>query len=187
MKKDVLARFIYVVQPLIEVYKLPATSVNVFYDLAGQLIAFNRNASLFVNLRYFEAWRAYLFWRYEASHSYIPMQTTRKCGMETCPTLLSRGESQPLAHLVPTPSNLTMRAGISRWPTRSHTTSSNRTTLSTSFGSPPSAKSTCPRSSSCSRAPDSWTCRCSQPILLFNIAYILSYHSPTTRPWTFMT
>ena len=44
-------------RPLAEVYRLPLTSLHIFYDLAGELIAFNRNASIFLNLRYFEAWR----------------------------------------------------------------------------------------------------------------------------------
>ena len=33
--------------------------MHVFYDVTGGLIAFNRNASLFMNLRFFEGWRAY--------------------------------------------------------------------------------------------------------------------------------
>lgn len=56
-KRESLARFIYTVRPLQEVYTLPPTSLHIFYDRAGDLIAFNRNASLFLNLRYFEQWR----------------------------------------------------------------------------------------------------------------------------------
>lgn len=56
-KGESLARFIYTVRPLREVYTLPPTSLHIFYDKAGELIAFNRNASLFLNLRYFEQWR----------------------------------------------------------------------------------------------------------------------------------
>ncbi|KAH9951982.1 hypothetical protein B0H21DRAFT_817732 [Amylocystis lapponica] len=79
VKSEVLARFIYVIRPLSEVYKLPTTSVHIFYDLAGELIAFNRNASLFLNLRYFEAWHdqnvrngdmsdAYVSWYFTLAH-----------------------------------------------------------------------------------------------------------------------
>ena len=62
--RDPLARFIYVVTPLAEIYSLPMTSLHIFYDMAGGLIAFNRNGSIFLNLRYFEAWRECppLFW-----------------------------------------------------------------------------------------------------------------------------
>ena len=56
-KRDVLARFLHVLNPLVEVYKVPKTSLHVFADQEGQLVAFNRNGSLFMNLRYFEAWR----------------------------------------------------------------------------------------------------------------------------------
>lgn len=34
------------------------TALHIFYDLEGGLIAFNRNGSLFLNYRFFEAWRA---------------------------------------------------------------------------------------------------------------------------------
>ena len=56
-KWDSLARFIHVLKPLAEVYHLPLSTMHIFYDLSGDLIAFNRNASIFFNLRYFEAWR----------------------------------------------------------------------------------------------------------------------------------
>lgn len=56
-KNDTIARFIHVIQPLAQVYDLPPSSLHIFYDISGDLIAFNRNASLFLNLRFFEAWR----------------------------------------------------------------------------------------------------------------------------------
>lgn len=56
-KKDSIARFIHVIIPILELYQLPATTVHIFCDLAGSTIAFNRNASIFLNLRYYEAWR----------------------------------------------------------------------------------------------------------------------------------
>ena len=60
-KHESLARFIYTIRPLQEVYTLTPSSLHVFYDRAGDLIAFNRNASLFLNLRYFEQWRKHFF------------------------------------------------------------------------------------------------------------------------------
>ena len=54
---DILARFVNVITPLVEVYGLSLTVLHVFYDVAGGPIAFNRDGSIFLNLRYFEAWR----------------------------------------------------------------------------------------------------------------------------------
>jgi len=56
-KHDAIARFIHVIKPLGQIYKLPLTSLHIFYDQSGEMIAFNRNASIFLNLRYYEAWR----------------------------------------------------------------------------------------------------------------------------------
>jgi hypothetical protein len=56
-KKDSLSRFIHVIRALGQVYALPPTSLHIFYDVAGSLIAFNSSGSLFCNLRYYEAWR----------------------------------------------------------------------------------------------------------------------------------
>ena len=56
-KKDVIARFIGVMMPILNVYQLPLTKIHIFYDLDGSTITFNRNESIFVNLRYYEAWR----------------------------------------------------------------------------------------------------------------------------------
>jgi len=68
-KKNTIARFIHVVMPIRDLYQLPPTSVHIFYDLAGSTIAFNRDASIFLNLRYFEAWRMrrFLFLRHLSS------------------------------------------------------------------------------------------------------------------------
>jgi len=55
-KRNVLARFLHILNPLVDVYKIPQTSLHVFADNEGQLVAFNRGGSLFMNLRYFEAW-----------------------------------------------------------------------------------------------------------------------------------
>ncbi|KAG8215924.1 hypothetical protein J3R82DRAFT_7898 [Butyriboletus roseoflavus] len=54
--RDPLARFIHIITPLAQIYNLPTTSLHIFSDMAGGLIAFNRNGSIFLNLRYFEAW-----------------------------------------------------------------------------------------------------------------------------------
>ncbi|KAJ8522756.1 hypothetical protein ONZ45_g741 [Pleurotus djamor] len=78
-KQDRIARFIHVMTPLANVYGLPLTSLHIFYDLRGDLIAFNRNASIFLNLRYFEAWHhddvqkgklddAYISWFFTLAH-----------------------------------------------------------------------------------------------------------------------
>lgn len=56
-KQRSLARFIHVLKPLRDIYSLPEKSLHIFYNTSGGLIAFNRNSSLFVNLRFFEAWR----------------------------------------------------------------------------------------------------------------------------------
>ncbi|KAL0956086.1 hypothetical protein HGRIS_002254 [Hohenbuehelia grisea] len=55
-KHDSMNRFLEIMMPLAKVYSLPLGSLHIFYDLRGDLIAFNRNASIFVNLRFFEAW-----------------------------------------------------------------------------------------------------------------------------------
>ena len=60
-KKDAITRFIHVILPIRDLYQLPPTSVHIFCDLAGSTIAFNRNASIFLNLRYYEAWRMHRF------------------------------------------------------------------------------------------------------------------------------
>lgn len=55
-KRAVLACFNEIIQRLQVVFQLEPKSLHIFYDLGGDLIAFNRNASLFLNLRYFEEW-----------------------------------------------------------------------------------------------------------------------------------
>ena len=56
-KHDVLARFLDILEPLMEVYSIPQTSLHIFADKEGRFISFNRDGNLFLNLRYFEAWR----------------------------------------------------------------------------------------------------------------------------------
>lgn len=56
-KRESIARFIHIIQRLANIYNLPHSSLHVFFDNSGETIAFNRNASLFCNLRFFEAWR----------------------------------------------------------------------------------------------------------------------------------
>lgn len=56
-KHESLSRFVRIIGDLSTIYELPITSLHVFYDVEGGLIAFNRNASIFLNLRYYEAWR----------------------------------------------------------------------------------------------------------------------------------
>ncbi|KAF8270077.1 hypothetical protein EI94DRAFT_1723808 [Lactarius quietus] len=54
-KQDVLARFLLLLNPLVAIYMIPQSGLHVFADNDEQLIAFNRNGSLFLNLRYYEA------------------------------------------------------------------------------------------------------------------------------------
>ncbi|KIY52910.1 hypothetical protein FISHEDRAFT_63575 [Fistulina hepatica ATCC 64428] len=56
IKADVIRRFISVIVPLGNVYNLPLVSLHIFCDMTGGIIAFNRNGSIFLNLRYYEAW-----------------------------------------------------------------------------------------------------------------------------------
>ena len=56
-KHDILTRFVKVITSLVKVYELSLTILHVFCDVAGGPIAFNRDGSIFLNLRYFEAWR----------------------------------------------------------------------------------------------------------------------------------
>jgi hypothetical protein len=60
-KHDVLARFLHILIRLAEIFRIPQTSIHVFADSEGQLVASNRSGSLFMNLRYFEAWRTFQF------------------------------------------------------------------------------------------------------------------------------
>ncbi|KAJ7675084.1 hypothetical protein B0H17DRAFT_1170632 [Mycena rosella] len=78
-KYEPLTRFVPIMTVLAQVYNLPLTSLHVFYDLDGGLIAFNRNGSIFFNLRYYEAWHdadvkagqakaAYISWYFTLAH-----------------------------------------------------------------------------------------------------------------------
>ncbi|KNZ80421.1 Sacsin [Termitomyces sp. J132] len=78
-KQDLIARFIHILVKLSRVYDLPLTSLHVFYDIGGGLIAFNRNGSIFVNLRYYMEWhdkdvgvgnlnQAYISWFFTLAH-----------------------------------------------------------------------------------------------------------------------
>ncbi|KAH9990216.1 hypothetical protein BJV74DRAFT_837251 [Russula compacta] len=78
-KHDSVARFLHVLLPLVSVYKIPQTSLHIFSDKEGQLVAFNRGGSLFVNLRYYEAWhdhdvqqgdfgKAFISWYFTLAH-----------------------------------------------------------------------------------------------------------------------
>lgn len=58
-KRQSLARFVYIMKPLAAIYDLSLANLHIFYDLEGGIIAFNRNGSIFLNLRYFEEWREY--------------------------------------------------------------------------------------------------------------------------------
>ncbi|KAF7321474.1 hypothetical protein MKEN_00668100 [Mycena kentingensis (nom. inval.)] len=79
LKYEPLTRFAPIMKGLAEVYSLPLASLHIFYDLDGGLIAFNRNGSIFLNLRYYEAWHdaevkagstrtAYISWFHTLAH-----------------------------------------------------------------------------------------------------------------------
>ena len=55
--QEPLSRFVGIIVPIAEVYNLSVAFLHIFYDVGGGPIAFNREGSLFLNLRYFEAWR----------------------------------------------------------------------------------------------------------------------------------
>ncbi|KAF9451267.1 hypothetical protein P691DRAFT_796992 [Macrolepiota fuliginosa MF-IS2] len=56
VKSSAIARFIHIMTSLARVYGLDLLHLHIFYDTKGSLIAFNRNGSIFLNLRYYEAW-----------------------------------------------------------------------------------------------------------------------------------
>ncbi|KIL68939.1 hypothetical protein M378DRAFT_21839 [Amanita muscaria Koide BX008] len=78
-KRHVLKRFSTVVAVLGSLFGLPTTSLHIFFDLSSQHIAFNREGSLFFNLRFYEAWHdadmesgnkidVYAFWYFTFAH-----------------------------------------------------------------------------------------------------------------------
>ena len=58
--QEALVRFVRILKPLARVYELPQSTLHIFYDATGGLIAFNRNASLFMNFRFYQSWRKYM-------------------------------------------------------------------------------------------------------------------------------
>ncbi|KIP09762.1 hypothetical protein PHLGIDRAFT_102310 [Phlebiopsis gigantea 11061_1 CR5-6] len=70
-KRESLARFVHIIHPLAKVYGLPTSSLHIFYDLTGGTIAFNRSASIFLNLRFFEAWHDAKVDRREMTEAYV--------------------------------------------------------------------------------------------------------------------
>lgn len=71
-KKDAIARFIGVLMPILGLYGLPLTTIHIFYDLGGSAVTFNRNGSIFVNLRHYEMLRMYRLLRLRHLHSPRP-------------------------------------------------------------------------------------------------------------------
>ncbi|KAK0455114.1 hypothetical protein EV421DRAFT_1887456 [Armillaria borealis] len=55
-RHDSVARFIHVMNILAAVYKLPMENLHIFNEDEGTTVAFNRNGSIFLNLRYYLAW-----------------------------------------------------------------------------------------------------------------------------------
>ncbi|KAK0195282.1 hypothetical protein F5146DRAFT_1100835 [Armillaria mellea] len=55
-RHDSVARFIHVMNILAAVYKLRMENLHIFNEDEGTTVAFNRNGSIFLNLRYYLAW-----------------------------------------------------------------------------------------------------------------------------------
>ncbi|KAG8964408.1 hypothetical protein FRC03_001809 [Tulasnella sp. 419] len=56
-KQAAIQRFAsFVMDPLRSLFQLMPASLHIFYDQRGDLIAFNRKGSLFLNLRFYEGW-----------------------------------------------------------------------------------------------------------------------------------
>jgi hypothetical protein len=54
---DALLRFATrVIRPVGEVFGLDPRALHIFHDLEGPLIAFNRNGSIYLNFRFYQAW-----------------------------------------------------------------------------------------------------------------------------------
>jgi hypothetical protein len=123
-KRDVLARFLHVLLPLVSVYKIPQTSLHVFADKEGQLVAFNRGGSLFVNLRYYEAWRMFRVFSPPTS-DLSRVDRRSRCRGRGFPQGLDFLVRFPV--LVACPLADAISLGISRWRTRLPTTSFIRT------------------------------------------------------------
>lgn len=64
-----IERFANVLAPLRDQVFNIGDSVSIFYDLTGPLIAFNRNGSIFMNLRPFEEWRTFDFSLMQYTHA----------------------------------------------------------------------------------------------------------------------
>ena len=93
IKQDSIARFIHIMTPLASIYQLPLTCLHIFYDLEGGIIALNRNGSLFLNLRYFEAWRKYIQ-VFRSSSCWFCLQTTWMSKEESWNQRIPLGECQ---------------------------------------------------------------------------------------------
>jgi len=123
---SVIERFLRLVNPLKDIYKLPPASLHIFLDGEGPTIAFNRGGSLFLNLRYYEAWRM-LSTAYLILLVLMPRQTTRTSSLGDPRTgyvvLCSR------SGLSSADGTRSTRAGSLLLLTRSHTIWLNSTTL----------------------------------------------------------
>lgn len=54
---DALLRFATrVIRPVGDVFGLDPRALHIFHDLEGPLIAFNRNGSIYLNFRFYQAW-----------------------------------------------------------------------------------------------------------------------------------
>ena len=60
-KKHTITRFIGVLVPILDLFQLCPNSVHIFYGCPGSPVTFNRNKSIFLNLRSYETLRMYCF------------------------------------------------------------------------------------------------------------------------------
>lgn len=128
-KEAAIGRFVQVIEVLTGVYALPKESLHVFYDTGGGLIAFNRNASVFFNLRYWEAWRkcATSLPSYSMVTNLVDDETARTGDLGA--GLVSWVRSVSFCQFNAKPDGIS----ISRLPMRSLTISCNPTIQNTSF------------------------------------------------------
>ncbi|PFH51991.1 hypothetical protein AMATHDRAFT_57645 [Amanita thiersii Skay4041] len=78
-KRAAIERFTNVIATLCTLFGLSLSSLHIFFDLTSQRIAFNREGSLFLNLRFYEMWHdpdvvagrttdAYISWYFTLAH-----------------------------------------------------------------------------------------------------------------------
>ncbi|KAF8431278.1 hypothetical protein L210DRAFT_3651176 [Boletus edulis BED1] len=57
-----LGRFVDIIISLSQIYHFSTEKLRIFYDVSGGCIAFNRGGIIYLNLRYFDAWREWILY-----------------------------------------------------------------------------------------------------------------------------